>query len=97
MERREYLKALKPGDTVTRFFHGAGYVTQGEEATVVHVRGDLLWIGEELSESEYSRNSSYVYSVSTGNQIEHSFGMYHTIELPGSVAPDSDSDADDEE
>lgn len=92
MDRKEYLKALKPGDTVTRFFHGAGYVTQGTEEEVVHVRGDLLWIGEVLDESEYSRNSPYAYSIITGKQIEHSFGMYHTIELPGSIAPDADEE-----
>lgn len=92
MDKREYLKNLKPGDTVTRFFHGAGFVTQGEDAVVAHVRGDLMWVGEVLDETEYTRNSTYAYSLLTGAQIEHSFGMFHTIELPGSIAPDANDE-----
>lgn len=93
MDKLVYLKNLKVGDTVTRFFHGAGYITQGEESTVVHIDDHTLWIGEELEESEYSTKSLYAYSINTGSQIQRTFGMFHTIELPGSIAPDASEES----
>lgn len=89
MDKTEYLINLKVGDTVTRFFHGAGFITQGENSVVVYIKDGTLWLEEELEESEYSAKSSYAYSTKTGVQLVRSFNMFHTIELPNSIAPDT--------
>jgi hypothetical protein len=91
MTKEEYLEQLKVGDTLTRFFHGAGFVTQGEEMEVVHLTDSRIWLEEKMeNQVDYKADSVYSYDRKTGKQYtdQFSFGMYHTIELPNSKAPD---------
>lgn len=91
MTKQEYLASLEIGDTVNRFFHGAGFITQGGEEEVVHLTESHIWICETMEdEADYKTDSVYAYSRRTGKAVESSFGMFHTIELPGEKAPDSE-------
>lgn len=93
MTKQEYLAALNVGDTVNRFFHGAGFITQGDEAVVVHLTETHVWIDEVMyDESNYKTDSGYAYNRKTGKAVETTFGMFHTLELPEECAPDSDYD-----
>lgn len=93
MTKQEYLAALKVGDTVNRFFHGAGLITQGDEAKVVHLTESYVWIDEVMNDqSNYKTDSVYAYSRKTGKAVNATFGMFHTLELPSERAPDSDLD-----
>lgn len=93
MNLQEYLQSLKVGDTVTRFFHGAGFITQGDETEVVHLTETHIWVDEEMKdESNYKTDSVYAYNRKTGKAVDNAFGMFHTIELPGARAPDSEDE-----
>lgn len=88
MTKQDYLNHLKVGDKVTRFFHGVGFVTQGEDMYVTHATNQNIWLHEE--QQEYKTDSYYCYDKATGKQFtdQFSFNMFHTIELPGDKAPD---------
>ena len=93
MTKQEYLASLKVGDTVNRFFHGAGFITQGDETEVVYLTESHIWVDEVMhDESNYKTDSVYAYHRKTGKAVEAAFGMFHTLELPGERAPDSDYD-----
>lgn len=93
MTKQEYLAALKVGDEVNRFFHGAGFITQGDEAEVVHLTESHVWVDEVMNdEANYSTDSVYAYNRKTGKAVSNAFGMFHTLELPDERAPDSDYD-----
>lgn len=89
MTKTEYLANLRVGDVVKRGLYGAGYITNGENAEIVHLTETTIWVDEKMNNVEdYKRDSFYAYDRKTGVQIEEMFGMFKTIELPDWVAPD---------
>lgn len=86
--KKEYLANLKVGDKVKRGMHGAGFITDGEDAEVVHTDENTIWLDEVMEEeSDYKRDSFYAYDRRTGRQVEIMFGMFKSIELPDWEAP----------
>lgn len=89
MTKQEYLANLVVGDVVKRGMHGAGFITDGDDAEIVHLNETTIWVDEQMQdESNYKNDSPYAYDRRTGQQIESVFGMFKTIELPDWEAPD---------
>ncbi|QXO12425.1 hypothetical protein pEaSNUABM49_00179 [Erwinia phage pEa_SNUABM_49] len=89
MTKQEYLANLQVGDVVKRGMHGAGFITDGEDAEIVHINESTIWVDESMEEaSDYKRDSVYAYDRRTGKQTESTFGFFKTIELPDWEAPD---------
>lgn len=89
MTKQEYLANLQVGDVVKRGMHGAGFITDGGDAEIVHLNETTIWVDEQMEdENDYKRDSVYAYDRRSGNQTESMFGMFKSIELPDWEAPD---------